>query len=265
MLMYKAFKFGTISRMKKYSFLFCILLFITSCKSYTHLASFEEKKIDLGSTFMEDTETAEMVAPYKIQLEEEMNQVIGYCEKTLIKQKPESTLGNWLADLLLYQTRKEMEISPDLAYQNYGGIRTGNIPKGNVTKGKIFELMPFDNMLVVVAMNGEILERFIQKMASEGGAPASSTLQFAIEKNEAVDILLHGKKIDYQKIYYVAMPDYIANGGGRNEYLRDLERYNTGILLRDVIIRHVEELTAKGESIYAELDGRITLKERNVD
>ena len=31
---------------------------------------------------------------------------------------------------------------------NHGGIRS-YIPKGNITTGKIFELMPFDNLIVV--------------------------------------------------------------------------------------------------------------------
>ena len=42
---------------------------------------------------------------------------------------------------------------------NHGGIRS-YIPKGNITTGKIFELMPFDNLIVLQEVKGSVLQQF---------------------------------------------------------------------------------------------------------
>ena len=54
----------------------------------------------------------------------------------------------------------------DFAVINYGGMRIPAIPKGPITRGKIFELMPFDNLLVVVRLDVSILTQFINHMAA---------------------------------------------------------------------------------------------------
>ena len=133
-----------------------------------------------------------------------------------------------------------------------------------MTVGKIYELMPFDNILVVVAMKGDLLKEYIDDMAGRGGEPISSTVSYAIENRKAVDIEIHGKKIKEDKIYFVALPDYVANNDMDGK-IRDLERYENGILIRDAIIKHVKDLSAEGLPISAAVDGRVTLKERTND
>jgi 2',3'-cyclic-nucleotide 2'-phosphodiesterase (5'-nucleotidase family) len=47
----------------------------------------------------------------------------------------------------------------DAAFINYGGIRS-YIAKGEITVGKIYELMPFDNLIVLQDLKGAVFKSF---------------------------------------------------------------------------------------------------------
>ena len=75
-----------------------------------------------------------------------MNTVIGFSTIGLTKKLPESGLGNLIADAMKEMAQKKYATKVDAAFVNYGGIRS-YIPKGEITIGKIFEIMPFDNLI----------------------------------------------------------------------------------------------------------------------
>lgn len=60
----------------------------------------------------------------------------------------------------------------DFAVFNTGGLRRP-LPLGNITRGDVFELMPFENELVILTMNGEAVKKLVNFIATKGGAPVS--------------------------------------------------------------------------------------------
>ena len=50
-----------------------------------------------------DNEVVQIYHPYKNILEKDMNRIISVSEKEMVKNKPESSLTNFLADLLLVE------------------------------------------------------------------------------------------------------------------------------------------------------------------
>jgi len=87
--------------MKKYSLI--LFLFLSfSCNNVLHLADVEPRssKIESTSDVQPDPTITAMIAPYKKQLDAEMNEVIGESAITMRKAAPQSTLGNWMADLI---------------------------------------------------------------------------------------------------------------------------------------------------------------------
>ena len=72
-----------------------------------------------------------------------MNEVLVISEEEFPKEKgkPETKLGNLVADLSLEIAKRIYEDSVNFCLLNFGGLRT-SLPKGEITKGKIFELMP---------------------------------------------------------------------------------------------------------------------------
>ena len=157
-----------------------------------------------------DSSIVLFLAPYKKQLEEEMNFVLGETAMELTKQTPESSLGNWMADVMHLYGEKYSGDSLDLAIANYGGIRSDQLLQGPVTRSDIFEVMPFDNHLVVMELEGEVLQQLFDHMAGRGGWPVSYSVRYRIEDGQPRDIMIKGKPLELWKKYKIALPDFIA-------------------------------------------------------
>ncbi|MEM9837399.1 MAG: 5'-nucleotidase [Bacteroidota bacterium] len=243
---------------------FIVLLFsllLSACATYQHPQTVNDASQPIGPEIVvSDSPTAEavadLIAPYEVQLTAQMNREIGQVAETMRKGRPESGLGNWLGDLL--QTAAEAvfpEQDIDFAVQNYGGIRIPELSTGPLRVGSIYELMPFDNELVLVEMNGFVLNEFIQHMASNGGWPVSKELRYRIEGNEAKDIEIKGVAIQFNRNYRVALPDYVANGGSDASMLKDRKQIKCGQLIRDLLLKYAEQ---QKEALRPQLDGRVS-------
>jgi 2',3'-cyclic-nucleotide 2'-phosphodiesterase (5'-nucleotidase family) len=204
----------------------------------------------------------EIYLPYKNIIEKDMNRVISFSEAEMIKNKPESSLTNFLSDLLLDEGQKEAEkknfqIHPVVSFFNYGGIRT-SLPKGEITVGKIFELMPFENEMVYIQLSGDQLQQFCDIVAQKGGDSVGG-IRFVISNGKAKNVFVDGEKLESGKKYWLVTNDYSANGGDDLAvFTQRLELIGSGKKIRDVIISNLEERQKRSEVLGAKLDGRIS-------
>lgn len=236
-----------------------VLLVLASCGKVYHLADVQSRSYRIEkASYPVDVKVAATIEPYKLQLDKTMNEVIGYCEKELVKGKPTSTLTNWFADALQDEAQQLSSEPVDFAVQNYGGIRMPVFGKGPVTVGKMYELMPFDNVMYILKLKGTDVKTFFDRMAESGGWPVSRNVSFRIEYGKAENIRIKGVALDTNAVYTAAIPDYIANGGDNMTFLKALPSVNTGMLLRDMLIKNVRDLQAKGLTINPQEDQRIT-------
>ncbi|MEZ4985779.1 MAG: 5'-nucleotidase [Saprospiraceae bacterium] len=203
-----------------------------------------------------DNNYQRIIQPYKITLDSSMNQVIGHCKVHLTKRQPESSLGNWMADELLLATPQIAGKRVDMAIQNYGGIRIPDLAAGPITRGRMYELMPFDNTLVVMELKGELVQQLMNQIAKEGGWPISQGSRFTIRDGQAIAVIINEVPLDAQATYSIAMPDYIANGGSDCSFLQGLPYQNTGVFIRDILIAGVSRLQADNRSIEMPSMGR---------
>ncbi|MGK0387780.1 MAG: 2',3'-cyclic-nucleotide 2'-phosphodiesterase (5'-nucleotidase family) [Maribacter sp.] len=234
-----------------------------SCKVF-HETKTDHTRYDLNSTtgISSDTEIDDLIHPYKQQLDVKMNKVIGVAEKELVKESPESTLGNWAADAILTQCNLVYKEPIDFAVVNYGGIRIPSLPKGNITTGKVFELMPFDNIMVVLEVDGKVVQQLFELIAQKGGWPVSQGVKCSFTKEGKLNsVSINGEALDNNKIYTVGLTDYVANGGDNCSFFKDQTLYDTGVLFRDAFLQQVKMLTAKGQSIDADVEGRMIISE----
>jgi len=238
-----------------------IVLLLSSCQRQWHLAEVDPEtyRLDRYNNIKDDPDINALIQPYKQELDAEMNEVIGQVESELTKSRPESSLGNFIADLLAQKASDCTGRQIDFAAQNYGGIRVPAVAKGDITRGKVYEIMPFENMLSVLEVKGDIVNQLIQKMANSGGWPISQDLSFTIQDDQAKNIQIHGELLDMNKTYTIAIPDYVANGGDSCDFLIDQNRLDCGISIRDAIIKHITELTQNGETVKSDITGRIKL------
>lgn len=202
-----------------------------------------------GTSSVEEMEA--FIAPYKAQLDDKMNRQLAIVKTPLVKASPESNLGNWMADIM---QQAAQDIYPDLdiafATTNSGGLRVQEIGAGPLIVSEIYELMPFDNKLVVLQLKGKIVTEFLAHIANSGGWPVSEELMVS-QVTGPLNIKISGQKIDPDKDYYVATIDYVANGGSRASMLRGIPQMDSGRYLRDILIEYAEktpeiDVTAEG-------------------
>lgn len=238
---------------------FLVFSALVSCSRTIHVADTKVAGYEMDArSAAPDQRIDAIIAPYKLELDKEMEQVIGEVAVRMEKKKPESTLGNWVADVIHVMASKHSGGSKiDFAIQNYGGIRIGSISPGPVTAGKVFELMPFDNLISILEMPGVMVDSLVHRFALAGGWPVSGGLRFRIRGGQAVDVTIDGEPFDQDRTYRVAMPDYVANGGDRMDFLKGLPRTDLDYLIRDALIDFIRAETLEGRAVEGKLDGRI--------
>lgn len=251
--------------MKKQSFYtisfiaFSFFLVLNGCKTNEgYTAKSNTIKIDSTLNSLESTET--FIQPYKESLDAEMNEVLVYSEKAMIKGTPESELGNFVADLSLKViSEKFPEANIDFCLLNNGGLRT-SLPQGAITRGKIFELMPFDNELVIVTLKKFEMYNIESYLYNSGGQPVSGknfVLKDGSIENVNVTEMLEDAFLSKETVR-ILTTDYLANGGDKMDFfLNPIKIENTQLKLRDAIIYHCINEHEKGNKITSALDGRI--------
>jgi 2',3'-cyclic-nucleotide 2'-phosphodiesterase (5'-nucleotidase family) len=171
---------------------------------------------------------------------------------------PESLLSNFCTDVYRQSASDFTDEKVDLAIVNLGGLRT-TIPSGNITVWKIFELMPFENELVIIWLKGDKLLELLQFFAKVGGEGVSG-LRMEIRNGKATNIYIENQPIDISKTYVIATNDYLAGGNDKMFQLAMYEkRLNTGIKIRNMLLNYIKMETKNGNKIQSSLDGRISV------
>lgn len=248
--------------MSRYTYVIVLIgLQFISCKSINYLSEVKANRIDVSSesNLAPDPAITKLIAPYKIELDKVMNQVIGETAIDLKKERPESTLGNWMADAIHRKAEEKLGEPIDFAIQNYGGIRIPEIKKGAITRGKIYELMPFDNKILILYLNKAEVEELIQHIVDARGWPVSYGIKINQLTAEDITVLINDEPLVKGKIYKVALPDYIANGGSRSYFLKDKKRTDLQYFIRDALIQDVVDYTVRKEAINSPKEGRFIL------
>lgn len=226
------------------SYLIIVSLVVACSDTYT-IKSYDTKMIEIQSSV--DSSILEIITPYQNKIKDQMNEIISYSKNNLDKGRPQSTLGNFVADLCLKYA------DADLCVMNNGGLRA-TISKGNITRGKIYELMPFENELVILKLNRDDYLELINYIVKRGGEPFSG---IKIIINNDKEIVNYSLPVDFENGEYarVLTSDYLANGGDAMSFFTDKQQKKTGKKLRDVII----DYCINTDSIDIQLDDRIKI------
>ena len=238
---------------------------ITGCGSsqqtvrYKELSNVESQNLQINQNLPEDTLVASLVKPYRVALEEKMNVVIGAAAVALKEQRPEGPLNNFVADLMRERASREMGYSVDIALTNLGGLRS-DIPEGPITLGKVYEVMPFENELVVLSLSGEQIRELAREIADLGGE-AISGMRIKYSNGQLTELTVGGETVQDEKKYSLATSDYLSSPGRKKlSVLGSVPRNFIGVTIRQAIIDHIMEIDKAGEKISTGKDGRIQLQ-----
>jgi 2',3'-cyclic-nucleotide 2'-phosphodiesterase (5'-nucleotidase family) len=243
-----------------YLVVFALLLSPLACLRVTGITS---QFVELNNKEAQhDSATNLILRPYKDSVDKLMNVVIGHTAVQMPKEsgKMETLLGNFVTDISLSQCNKKYKspdnLPADICIMNTGGLRS-SIPKGAITRSNIFELMPFDNELVVLTLSGQKTWELLKFVAMTAGEPiAGMSIGIDSEKKPKTSVI-QGQAFDSTKTYKILTSDYLASSGTKMRFLTNPIKYEkTGYLIRDAILDYFAEETAKGNIITSKLDGR---------
>ena len=207
-----------------------------------------------------DGEFAQLIDSYSADLSAKMEEVLGYCPKTLSKGNPESPLGNITADAMIWSAKECFGIDADVSIYNSGGIRS-SIYKGDVTLADVYATYPFDNKISIVTMTGKQLKSLFDAIARMGGMPVNSGVRLVIRNSKVKSVTIDGRQIDENATYTVATIDYLVN---TEDYLQNiLSRRDSEEYIRDYFGNYFKfraQNDPKGH-ITASIEGRITIEQ----
>lgn len=236
---------------------------LLSCKSQYKVAEINGTIIEVDSTFDSQSHSKmhNLVHSFKVELDSEMNEVIGNSVEQMEYSRPESLLTNLTSDVMKEYGDEHLPGGADIGVMNVHGHRA-NMPKGPVTVGNLFEIYSFDNTITFLELKGSDLKKIFDAYARIGGAGISSNVKLVIEDRKVKSATINGKPIDNNKIYQIVTLDYLAGGNDNmGAFLDAVSITDTGVTLRDIMIDWVREQTRQGHEIKSVLDGRIEVKE----
>ncbi len=247
----------------KYFVLFLTFISAVSCGgNKTYISRIEGKEIGVTDKNGQVAEIENFIKPYRESIDKDLNTVIAHAPETLDRSGQwQTTMGNMFADAAMqygnkvFQKRENKSI--DIVMLNAGGIRT-IIPKGDVTTRTAFEIMPFENSMVVSAMNGGLVMEMVNYIIAEKKPHPISGLTFTIDKNGfAKNILVQGKPVEDGKTYYVGTNDYLYNGGDSMLFFKKgSAKYDLDYKLRNILIDYFKD----AKTIPLKTDVRISVE-----
>ncbi|MEM6686303.1 MAG: 5'-nucleotidase C-terminal domain-containing protein [Bacteroidota bacterium] len=235
---------------------FCVA--ISCAKEKQQISKIEGKRINVNDSLAVDQEIENFIKPFRERIEEDMEKVLSYAPKNMHKGdgELETTIGNLMADLVksqsnpIYKKRTGKEI--DICLLNHGGIRAP-IPEGPIKTRTAFNVMPFENSIVVAELTSDNIHNLITYLAKAKRAHPISGLTIKLKDDIVAEALINGKPIEANTTYTVVTSDYLQNGGDRMNFLKNPESLEVlDYKIRNAMIDYFNSV----DTIPAQLDGR---------
>ncbi|MFY7811486.1 MAG: 5'-nucleotidase C-terminal domain-containing protein [Flavobacterium sp.] len=230
--------------------------FFLSCKTNSDLQirKVNARIVNINENQETNKDIDALIKPYSEDVNQKMNTIL--CNNpTVIEKKSinkyQNEIGNWMSDVVFEYSKRVFEkdnnLKLDICMLNSGGVRT-ILPAGNVTTRNAFEIMPFENEIVVLEMNGEaILEMAYFIIKEQKPHPMCGMKIFLDKEAKIIAVKVGNFVVDQSKKYYVATNDYLANGNDNMTFfLKSTNKYKTNYKIRNLLIdyfKDVKEIT----------------------
>ena len=226
---------------------FCCFL---SCKQEKQILSeIEGKQYLINDSIASSDSILAFVEPYRKRVNEVLDSTLAYAPYTISKNDGpyNTTAGNLMADIILseanpvFKARMDKEI--DFVVLNHGGIR-GIISKGNVSARTAYEIMPFENSIVVVELSGKSVRDLVSHLVSSNRAHPIAGMQITLDQaNGLQSVNIQNRPFDENRTYYVATSGYLVAGGDNMGFFKDgLSFTETNYLIRNAIIDYFKKV-----------------------
>ncbi len=175
---------------------------------------------DTFNKIAEDVSMKELLQPFKEKADTNLFNEIGLANGEFIGRREvvrfqETNLGNLVAGIF------KNVYKADIGLVNSGGLRDSIYP-GKITIESILQVLPFESEIVLASIKGVELKEYLNfalngSMPGTGGFPQLSGVSAILEKNtwKILELKVNGKEIEDERIYKIALPEFVANGGDK--------------------------------------------------
>ena len=220
------------------------------------------ESIPVTAGIPDDPALAAYIAPYAAKIKASFGQPLVKAPQGLFRGRrgEENLLGYWVADTMRTAAEHALDTPVRFAITNSGGLRA-NLRPGQLKVEDIYELMPFENELVVVELTGaEVINVVREGLLRRGGEPCSG-VRVKVEGTPAKATLTitwsDGSPIDPAAVVKVATTDYLYGGGDSIPTLKKGRRpVTTGITLRQLLLDRCAALGKAGRDLLPPAPGR---------
>jgi 5'-nucleotidase len=195
--------------------------------------------LPVNETLPERPDVVDLLAPYRRSLiEAGFEQPVAFAPAQVSRSKPrrgDSALGNFVTHAM------RMDCGADLALINSTGVRA-DLPKGELTVDDFFEVLPFEDSLVVLDISGQDLDKAFTEIAEDSCRRSrtsqaeidGATVVFGCSGSSSAETAVGGELLDATRFYRVAAASFVAEKGqwlaGRGVVVAQ------GRSIRDVVI-----------------------------
>jgi 5'-nucleotidase len=201
-----------------------------------------------------DPALADTVREYQRSIETVTSRPVTTLKTDLRRSGEEYGLGRLIADA------QRTVANADVAIVNNGGLRA-DLAAGLVTYGALYQVQPFQNRLLRLAITGKALTQALEHAVAGDRADAHVAgleLWYDARRPPGRRItrvrLADGRGIDDRRTYTLAASDFLAAGGGGYPMLEDLPATDLGLLDLDALIRYLAVLR---QPVEAPADQRV--------
>ena len=231
------------------------------CQQENYLTRIEGQRLEINDSLNGIKSIDSFIAPYRTKVNANLDEVLSYSKDTYSKNDGElnTAIGNFMADLVyeeanpIFKKRTGKDI--DMVLLNHGGIRA-IISKGPITQRTAFEVMPFENSIVIVELKGTHVNELIAYLENAKRAHPIAGLKLTLGADDKlIEATINGAPIDSTKIYNVATNDYLYYGGDRMTFLGKADSLHIlNYKIRNAMIDHF----MKKDTIEPVRDDRFT-------
>lgn len=208
-----------ILKIKHFVVFTTISVFVSCSQSPKGLYSIKGLEIPVDSSYTEVEEIKNFILPYHNRVDEVLDSTLAYAPFKISKTDGlyNTTAGNLMADLMLSEAgpifKKRTGKDLDFVLMNHGGIRS-IISKGNVSAGTAYEVMPFENNISVVELDGKGVKGLVNFLVSSKRPHPVAGIQIILNADDSINTInIQGKPFDENRNYNIATSDYLVSGG----------------------------------------------------
>ncbi|MCK0147729.1 5'-nucleotidase C-terminal domain-containing protein [Arenibacter sp. F26102] len=205
-----------------------------------------------------------LIAPYRNRINQVLDSVLAFAPKAISKTDGSlnTTAGNLMADIVMQEVNPVFTARTgnkiDFVLLNFGSIRS-IISAGNITERTAYEVMPFENSVVITELDGKTIRAMVSFLIKSTVAHPISGIQIIVDKNKSLQAVnIQGQPFDENRTYFVATSDYLVTGGDKMDFFKDyISLTDSDYLIRNTMVdyfKKMDTITAFEDDRFIKID-----------